>query len=99
MLAVIYDGGSRTAAAEVGGVTLQVVRDWVLRFSAAGPEGLIDRKAPGQPSRLKARAPTAWPIDGRFRLVTPFSKKQQRVLPNRRAVTPPRATNRKDRVR
>ena len=52
-LAVIYDGGSRTQAAEVGGVTLQVVRDWVLRFTAEGAEGLIDRKAPGQPSRLK----------------------------------------------
>ncbi|HEY7577654.1 MAG TPA: helix-turn-helix domain-containing protein, partial [Acetobacteraceae bacterium] len=51
-LAVIYDGGSRTQAAEVGGVTLQVVRDWVLRFNAHGPAGLIDRKAPGQPSRL-----------------------------------------------
>jgi transposase len=50
---VIYDGGSRTQAAEVGGVTLQVVRDWVLRFNAEGAEGLIDRKAPGQPSRLK----------------------------------------------
>ena len=33
-LAVIYDGGSRTEAAEAGGVTLQVVRDWVLRFNA-----------------------------------------------------------------
>ena len=52
-LAVIYDGGSRTTAAGVGGVTLQVVRDWVLRFNTEGPEGLIDRKAPGQPSRLK----------------------------------------------
>jgi transposase len=52
-VAAIYDGGRRTRAAEVGGVTLQVVRDWVLRFNARGPEGLIDRKAPGQPSRLK----------------------------------------------
>jgi len=51
-LAVIYEGGSRTEAAEVGGVTLQVVRDWVLRFNAYGPVGLIDRKAPGQPPRL-----------------------------------------------
>jgi transposase len=51
-LAVIYEGGSRTEAAEVGGVTLQVVRDWVLRFNAHGPAGLIDRKAPGKPSRL-----------------------------------------------
>ena len=51
-LAVIYEGSSRTEAAEVGGVSLQVVRDWVLRFNADGPEGLISRKAPGQPSRL-----------------------------------------------
>lgn len=51
-LAAIYGGGSRTEAAEVGGVTLQVVRDWVLRFNARGAEGLVDRKAPGQPSRL-----------------------------------------------
>ena len=36
-LAVIYEGGSRTEAAEVGGVSLQVVRDWVLRFNAHGP--------------------------------------------------------------
>ena len=51
-LSVIYDGGSRTEAAEAGGVTLQVVRDWVLRFNAQGPDALIDRKAPGKPSRL-----------------------------------------------
>jgi transposase len=51
-LAVIYDGGSRTEAAKAGCVTLQVVRDWVLRFNADGPAGLIDRKAPGHPSRL-----------------------------------------------
>jgi transposase len=51
-LAVIYDGGSRTQAAAAGGVTLQVVRDWALRFNAHGPEGLIDRKARGQPSLL-----------------------------------------------
>jgi hypothetical protein len=31
-LAVIYDGGSRTQAAAVGGVTLQVVRDCVNRL-------------------------------------------------------------------
>ena len=54
-LALIYDGGSRTEAAHAGGVGLQVVRDWVLRFNANGPGGLIDRKAPGQPSRLDAR--------------------------------------------
>jgi len=52
-LAAIYDGAARSEAAKIGGVGLQVVRDWVLRFNAHGPTGLVDRKAPGQPSRLK----------------------------------------------
>ena len=39
-LAAIYDGASRTEAARIGGVTLQIVRDWVLRFNAEGPAGL-----------------------------------------------------------
>jgi transposase len=51
-LAAIYDGASRTDAARVAGVTLQIVRDWVIRFNAWGPEGLVDRKAPGRPPRL-----------------------------------------------
>jgi len=51
-LAAIYDGATRTQAAAIGGVTLQIVRDWVVKFNARGPDGLIDRKAPGQPSRL-----------------------------------------------
>ena len=50
--AAIYEGASRTEAARIGGVTLQIVRDWVLKFNADGPAGLIDRKAPGQPPRL-----------------------------------------------
>ncbi|RKK03836.1 helix-turn-helix domain-containing protein [Pseudoroseomonas wenyumeiae] len=51
-LAAVYDGASRTEAARLGGVTLQIVRDWVLRFNAEGSAGLVDRKAPGQVSRL-----------------------------------------------
>jgi transposase len=51
-LAAIYEGASRTEAARIGGVTLQIVRDWVLKFNAQGPNGLIDCKPPGQPSRL-----------------------------------------------
>ena len=54
-LAAIYDGATRTEAARIGGVTLQIVRDWVVKFNAHGPDGLIDRKAPGQPSRLNDR--------------------------------------------
>lgn len=51
-LASILDGGSRSDAAKVGGVTLQIVRDWVVRFNAEGPDGLKSRKAPGKPSIL-----------------------------------------------
>ena len=51
-LASIYDGGSRTVAARIGGVGLQIVRDWVVRFNTEGPAGLLDRKAPGQTPRL-----------------------------------------------
>lgn len=51
-LAEIYDGGTRTDGARIGGVGLQTVRDWVLAFNAEGPEGLIDGKAPGNPSKL-----------------------------------------------
>ena len=53
-LAAIRDGGSRTEAARIGGVGLQIVRDWVLRFNAEGPDGLIDRKAPGKTPTLTA---------------------------------------------
>jgi len=51
-LAAIYDGASRTEAARIGGVTLQIVRDWVVKFNESGPAGLLDKKAPGQPSIL-----------------------------------------------
>jgi transposase len=51
-LAAVYDGGTRTQAAEIGGVGVQIVRDWVMRFNAEGADGLLDRKAPGQPSKL-----------------------------------------------
>lgn len=51
-LAEIYDGGSRSNAARIGGVGLQTVRDWVLRFNARGPTGLIDGKAPGNAPKL-----------------------------------------------
>lgn len=51
-LAEIYDGGSRSAAARLGAVGLQIVRDWVVRFNERGPDGLLDGKAPGNPSKL-----------------------------------------------
>ena len=53
-LAAIYGGAARSEAARIGGVTLQVIRDWVLRFNQRGPDGLINGKAPGKSSRLSA---------------------------------------------
>jgi len=47
-IALILDGASRSDAAKAAGVTLQIVRDWVLRFNADGPDGLATRKAPGR---------------------------------------------------
>jgi transposase len=51
-LAEIYDGASRSDAARIGGVGLQIVRDWVERFNARGPDGLIDGKARGNRPKL-----------------------------------------------
>ncbi|MGF9566606.1 winged helix-turn-helix domain-containing protein [Neorhizobium sp. BT27B] len=47
-LASIYDGGSRGDAARLGSVTVQIVRDWVVRFNDRGADGLIN----GKPSLL-----------------------------------------------
>ena len=38
-LAATYEGATRTEAARIGCVTLQIVRDWVLRFNATVPPG------------------------------------------------------------
>src|SRR5258708_4947274 len=51
-LAATYDGAPRTAAARIGGVGLQIIRDWVLHFNERGPDGLLNGKSPGQPSKL-----------------------------------------------
>jgi transposase len=47
-VALILDGGSRSEAAKVAEVMLQIVRDCVLRFNEGGPDGLATRKAPGR---------------------------------------------------
>jgi transposase len=51
-LASIYDGAMRTEAAKIGGVGLQIIRDWVIWFNASGSVGLLNGKAPGQPCKL-----------------------------------------------
>jgi len=53
-LASLYEGGARFEAARQASVTPQIVRDWVERFNADGPSGLVDRKAPGRIAKLDA---------------------------------------------
>ena len=53
-VAAVYDGLSRAAAAKLGGMDRQTLRDWVHRFNEAGPCGLLDRKAPGARRNLSA---------------------------------------------
>ena len=54
-LAEIYRGGSRSDAARIGGGGVPIVRDWVVRFNAKGPDGLLNGKAPGAPSILDSQ--------------------------------------------
>ncbi|VAW05492.1 Mobile element protein [hydrothermal vent metagenome] len=51
-LAAVYDGMSRADAARIGGMDRQTLRDWVHRFNADGPEGLLDRWDNGSVRRL-----------------------------------------------
>ena len=49
----VYDGGSSTDASRTAASVCRI-RDWVLRFNARGPDGLVDGKSPGAPSKLNA---------------------------------------------
>lgn len=51
-IAAVYDGLDRGDAARIGGMDRQTLRDWVHRFNAEGPDGLIDRWAGGPKPRL-----------------------------------------------
>jgi transposase len=51
-IAAVYDGMSREEAARIAGMDRQTLRDWVHRFNAEGPDGLINRSAPGAAPRL-----------------------------------------------
>lgn len=55
-LAQIYDGGNRSEADRIGGVTLQIVRDWVIRFNARGHHGLLDGKTSARMSDMRSLA-------------------------------------------
>jgi transposase len=51
-LAAVRDGMDRGAAAKIGGMDRQTLRDWVHRFNALGPEGLFDNWTEGPKPRL-----------------------------------------------
>src|SRR5271154_2253588 len=51
-LAAVRDGMDRAAAAKIGGMDRQTLRDWVHRFNVSGPEGLIDNRTEGPKPRL-----------------------------------------------
>jgi transposase len=51
-IAAVYDGASRADGARLAGMGRQILRDWVERFNAGGPEALVDRVAPGNARRL-----------------------------------------------
>jgi transposase len=51
-LAAVRDGMDRGSAARIGGMDRQTLRDGVHRFSASGPDGLIDNWTDGPKPRL-----------------------------------------------
>lgn len=53
-LAAVREGKDRGEAARIGGMDRQTLRDWVHRFNAHGPEGLLDRHYEGPKPRLTA---------------------------------------------
>ena len=74
-LAMIYDGGARHAAAQVGGVGLQTVRDWVLRFNASGPDGLCSMAKPPVPVQCLAQS-----ISGRLPRLSSRARSRRRMV-------------------
>ena len=62
-LAAVLDGQSRGAAARIGGMDRQTLRDWVHAYNAKGPSGLINATSPGRPPKLtKAQKEKLRPI-------------------------------------
>src|SRR5271168_1317522 len=51
-IAAVLEGVSREDAARIGGMDRQTLRDWVIRFNALGPDGLINIPSPGVPPKL-----------------------------------------------
>jgi transposase len=54
-LAGVRDGMDRGSAAKIGGMDRQTLRDWVDRFNASGPDGLLDQWTEGPKPRLSEK--------------------------------------------
>jgi hypothetical protein len=52
-LAAIYDGATRTEAARIGGVMLQIIWDWVMRFNDDAQRHAIVALVRSLPRRVK----------------------------------------------
>jgi transposase len=52
-LAAILDGARRCDAAKMAGMDRQTLRDWVHRYNAEGPGGLLDRPRSGRKPLLQ----------------------------------------------
>ena len=52
-IALVLDGADRQSAAQACGMDRQTLRDWVHRYNDEGVEGLVSRKSPGVPARLR----------------------------------------------
>jgi transposase len=59
-LSLIYDGGSRSEAARHANVSLQAVRDWVLRFNAEGTPPRLNGKQRAALARVVEDGPTSY---------------------------------------
>lgn len=51
-IAAVYDNRSRREMARVGSMNRKRMRDWAHRFNDEGPQGLVNRKAPGADCKL-----------------------------------------------
>lgn len=58
-LAAVRDGLSRKAAAEIGGMDRQTLRDWVHAYNDRGIDGLVNDTSPGRPPKLSAEQKAA----------------------------------------
>ena len=53
-MAMVLEGASRADAARQGGMDRQTLRDWVHRYNALGPDGLVSRHGGGPKPKLTA---------------------------------------------